>query len=69
MSATSEDLSDIMGVGPDVETFGAINDKIDLREFHAGHFISSHRDRPRLALHDLPLPGQLVERNSVFLDR
>ena len=69
MSPTPQIISDVMGIGADIEPLAANNLEINLGRLHIKNLMGVDVDEAGFALDGLSLTSQLVERHPVFLDR
>ena len=69
MSAASQVVPDVMGIGPDIETLAADHPEVHLRRLSTEDLVRVDVDETGISLHCLSLTGQLVQGDPVLFDR
>ena len=68
MAAAAEDLAEIVAVGADIETFGAVDTEANGGQSDLKNLVLVDADLAGGAVDGFALAGQFVEGNAVFFD-
>lgn len=68
VGTAAEVLTDVVGVGANVEPLGAVDGKVNLGQGNAGDIVVGDVNGAGIAFYFLTFAGEFVERDAVFFD-